>query len=187
MTISVREATAADIPTAVSVLAAAFRDYSWTRWTIPAEGYFARLEELQRIYLGHALNHGLVLVDEEKRGVAAFLPPDAPEPSEVDQARIAQLLGERLDVLMATELPQRHTGSWDLATIGVRPDSWGGGVASAILVEGLRRLDLLGNSASLETSDLRNVALYSRNGFIASATTEIPNGPIVYSMHRPVG
>lgn len=184
MTIHVRDATADEIPRAARTLAAAFDDYPWTRWSIPAVNYAEHLEELQGIYLRHAHGCGLVLVDDEQRGVAAFLPPDAPEPSEADQARIAQLLGDRLEALLTAELPQRSAGSWDLATIGVHPDSRGNGVASAILTEGLRRLDSSRAATSLETSDARNVTLYSRHGFTVTATTDIPNGPVVHSMLR---
>lgn len=184
MTIHVRDATAADVPRAARTLSAAFDDYPWTRWSIPAAHYAERLEELQGLYLLHALGYGFVLVDDEQRGVAAFLPPDAPEPSVVAQGRIAELLGDRLPALAATELPERPAESWDLATIGVHPDNWGQGVASAIIAEGLRRLDDSRAATSLETSDARNVALYSRHGFTVTATTEIPNGPVVHSMLR---
>ena len=37
---------------------------------------------------------------------------------------------------------------------------------------------------ALETSDLRNVRLYERHGFVVTATTAIEGGPTVYSMRR---
>ncbi|GAA1313855.1 MAG: GNAT family N-acetyltransferase [Brachybacterium sp.] len=184
MEIQVRNATAADIPSAARTLAAAFHDYPWTRWSVPAADYAERLEELQGLYLHHALGCGLVLVDDKQRGVAALLPPDAPEPGALAQERIAELLGDRLHALLATELPEHPAGSWDLATIGVDPDSQGKGVASAILAEALRRLDSYRAATALETSAARNVALYSRHGFTVTATTEIPHGPVVHSMLR---
>lgn len=183
---SVRDATPSDLPATARVLAAAFDEYPWTRWSIPADDYTERLEELQRIYLGHALEHGLVLVlvDEDQLGVVALLAPDAPEPSEETQTRITQLLGDRLERLITTELPPRPDGAWDLATVGVHPDAWGNGVASALLREALRRLDELEQLVSLKTSDPRNVRLYSRHGFEVAATTHVPDGPVVYSMTR---
>lgn len=184
MKIHVRDATAIDVPSAARTLAAAFHNYVWTRWSIPATDYAGRLEELQRLYLHHAVGYGLVLVDDEQSGAAAFLPPDAPALSTVAQGRVAELLGDRLQALLATELPQRPAGCWELASIGVYPASWGNGIASAILTEGLSRLDASRATTSLETSDARNVALYSRHGFTVTATTEIPNGPVVHSMLR---
>ncbi|WP_198684036.1 GNAT family N-acetyltransferase [Brachybacterium sp. YJGR34] len=184
MTIPVRDATADDLPTAARTLAAAFEDYPWTRWSVPAANHIGRLEELQGIYLRHALGCGLVLVDDALRGVAALLPPDAPEPSGADQERIADLLGDRLDALLAAALPRHPEGSWELATLGVRPNSRGGGVGSALLTEGLRRLDSSRATVSLETSRERNLALYGRHGFTVTATTQIPGGPVVHSMLR---
>ncbi|SMX87103.1 hypothetical protein BI49514_02012 [Brevibacterium iodinum ATCC 49514] len=78
--IAVREATAADVPAAAEVLSRAFDEYPWTRWTVPADRYRARLEELQAIYLAHAVECGLVIVEKECRGVAAFVPPGSSRP-----------------------------------------------------------------------------------------------------------
>ena len=178
-----RSATAADLPHAARTLALAFDRYPWTRWSIPADRYEARLEELQTLYLKHALCHGLVLIDEEVRGVGAFLPPDTPEPGGDTQARIAELLGNRLEILVGLQLPSLPSDAWNLATLGVHPGSAGKGLGSAIISEGLRQIDGIG-SVGLETSDERNVQLYVRHGFIITATTQIPGGPSVYSMRR---
>lgn len=185
MTPYILEATHSDIPQAARVLASAFEEYPWTRWTVPAEGYSKRLEALQAIFLRHALDHGIMLIEGECQGVAAFLAPGAPAPSDTDQARIADLMGDRLAALMATELPEHPAGAWELATIGVVPSRWGQGVASSLLSEGLRRLDTEGATTVLETSDPRNVTLYSRHGFTVEATTNIPSGPVVHTMRRP--
>lgn len=178
-----RPATAADLPQAARTLALAFDRYPWTRWSIPADHYEARLEELQTLYLKHALCHGLVLVDEEVRGVGAFLPPGTPEPEGATQARIAELLGDRLKILMGLQLPSLPSDAWNLATLGVHPGSAGKGLGSAIISEGLRQIHGSG-SVGLETSDERNVQLYERHGFTITATTRIPGGPAVYSMRR---
>lgn len=181
---TVREATVADIPTAARVLAKAFDEYPWTRWSVPADRYAQRLEELQSIYLTHALQCGLVVVDENRQGVAALLPPAAEALGGWRQKRAAELLGSRLEVLMATQMPPRPPTSWDLATLGVHPDSWGKGIASALLTEALQRLDEKEAVVSLETSDPRNVALYARFGFAVTSETQVPDGPVVFTMVR---
>ena len=186
MTSHARRATVADIPLAARVLARAFDEYPWTRWSIPADGYAQRLEALQDIYLRHALRCGLVLVSEDAHGVAALLPPDAPALPHEDQARIAELLGDRLAALVSAELPAAPSGSWELATLGVHPRSWGRGCGSALLAGALQEVDRSeARTVSLETSDPRNVALYERHGFGLTATTHIPDGPVVHSMVRP--
>lgn len=185
MTIHIRNATSDDIVGAARTLAAAFDEYQWTRWSVPSYDYTKRLTELQGIFLRHALDCGLVLVDEANVSVAAFLPPYAPEPSHSHQVRIEQLLGDRLPALLAARLPQPPPGSWNLATVGVHPENWGNGAASALLSEGIRRIEeSYSADIALETSDPRNVRLYARHGFEVTATTAIPSGPTVFSMLR---
>ncbi|MBP2385883.1 GNAT family N-acetyltransferase [Paeniglutamicibacter kerguelensis] len=181
---AVRLATSSDLDAAALVLAAAFDTYPWTRWAIPADGYAERLEEVQRLYLNHALNHGIVVVDEQIRAVAAFLPPDAPAPNEHTQQRVGALHGPRLAALIGLSLPQVPAGSWTLETVGVNPSLQGAGLGTAVVAAGLAIIDRQGGAVALETSDARNVCLYQRLGFTTAATTTVPEGPIVYSMNR---
>ncbi|MEV6709798.1 GNAT family N-acetyltransferase [Micromonospora wenchangensis] len=187
MTSQIRRATAQDLPRAARTLAVAFHDYPWTRWSIPADDYPRRLEELQALYLGHALAHGLVLVADDAQAVAAFLPGGAPAPGEDLRARIAELHGDRLAALMAVELPARPPGAWELATLGVRPDRRGVGLGSAVAAAGVTLVEESGDPGGivLETSDERNVRLYERLGFTVTARTTIEGGPLVCSMYRP--
>ncbi|MFD6859132.1 GNAT family N-acetyltransferase [Rhodococcus sp. NPDC060090] len=180
----VRPAVPSDLDSAARVLAAAFDRYPWTRWALPEDRYAERLEEIQRLYLGHALDHGIVLVDDQVRAVAAFLPPDTPAPAERIQQRIVELHGSRLAALSALPRPDPPAGCWTLETAGVDPAHQGSGLGTAVTAEGLAMLDQQGASAALETSDKRNVRLYQRLGFATAATTTIPDGPIVYSMTR---
>ncbi|AOS61681.1 GNAT family N-acetyltransferase [Actinoalloteichus hymeniacidonis] len=180
----IRLAAVADLDPAARVLAGAFETYPWTRWALPEDGYLARLEEAQRLYLAHALEHGIVLVDEPVRAVAAFLPPGAPAPTERIQQRVADLHGSRLTALTGLSLPEAPAGSWTLETVGVEVAHQGAGLGTAVISEGLALVDKRGDPIALETSDERNVSLYQRLGFTTTATTRIPDGPIVYSMNR---
>lgn len=56
---TIRPAVVGDLDTAADLLAEAFADYPWTRWSIPADGYSCRLRELQRLYLSFALRDGV--------------------------------------------------------------------------------------------------------------------------------
>lgn len=180
----IRPATSSDLDSAALVLTAAFDTYPWTRWTLPDDGYAERLEEVQRLYLAHALDHGIVLVDEQVRAVAAFLPPGAPTPTEEIQHRVVELHGSRLAALSGLSLPDALAGCWTLETVGVDPAHQGTGLGTAVTSKGLAMIDQRGGPVALETSDERNVRFYQRLGFIAAATTTIPGGPIVYSMNR---
>ena len=184
MTDMVRQATGADLGVAARVLGLAFETYPWTRWSIPDVDYEQRLERLQYLYLGHALTHGLVLVDEQLRSVAAFLPPDAPEPGPDMQIEVLELLGSRATALIDLSLPQPKGPAWTLATVGVDPAHQGKGLGTAVASEGLTRIDREAGAVVLETSDERNVRLYGRLGFLVTDTTVIPGGPTVHSMRR---
>ncbi|CAJ1494425.1 GNAT family N-acetyltransferase [[Mycobacterium] burgundiense] len=186
MSTAIRAAVSADLASAAQLLAAAFDDSDWTRWTIPADGYRERLEQIQHLYLTHALEHGVVLVAEQPvRAVAAFVPPNVASPGEDMRRRLAELHGPRLTALAELALPDPPAGSWTLATVGVAPDRQGTGLGTAAITAGLVLLDQRGEPVALETSDDRNVRLYRRLGFATFATTAIPDGPVVYSMHRP--
>lgn len=186
MTARIRRASSPDLSAAAQTLARAFSDYPWTRWSVPATDHGRRLEQLQAVYLGYALDHGLVLVDEDVTAVAAFLPPDAPDLSEDAQRRVAELHGDRLAVLLSADVPTPPPDAWTLATLGVEPGSRGAGLGSALLKAGVAEIARRDGAASiaLETSDARNVRLYERHGFVPTARTVIPGGPIVYSMSR---
>ncbi|MCV7321335.1 GNAT family N-acetyltransferase [Mycolicibacterium confluentis] len=180
----IRRASGADLDAAASTLVAAFDSYAWTRWSIPQDDYENRLAQLQRMYLGYALDEGIVLVDDEDRGVIALLPPDVSAPSADFQERVAELHGERLEAVAAVDIPPHPAGAWNLATVGVHPRSQGVGLGAALVHAGVsaaREVDP-GAGVALETSDLRNVGLYERAGFTVTATTVIVDGPVVYSM-----
>ena len=186
----IARAGAADLDVAAHVLAAAFESYAWTRWSIPADDYAVRLERLQRLYLGHALEHGIVLVGglgaDDVNGVIAVLSPSAPAPSDELRAQVAELHGSRLARIAAAETPPFPDAVWNLATLGVHPEAQGHGLGAALIRAALAEVDASQAVAdtALETSDNRNVRLYERAGFVLTATTQIQDGPTVYTMLR---
>lgn len=99
----------------------AFAEYPWTCWSILAERYATRLAALQRLYLIHALAHGMVFVDKRVEAVAAFLPPNDPSLAADVQERVGAPHGDRLTALMNLSLPAAPDGAWTLATVGVAP------------------------------------------------------------------
>lgn len=187
MSFDIRPAVAADLDGAARTLAAAFDMYAWTRWSIPEHDYRDRLEQLQRLYLGYALDQGVVLVGDVLRGVIALLPAAVSPPSAEFQDHVARLHGSRLTVVAEANIPPQPENAWNLATLGVHPDCQGAGLGAAMIQAGLDTVNesCTGDvSVALETSDERNVRLYERSGFVVTAVTSIEQGPLVYSMLR---
>lgn len=179
----IRPAHRDEISTLAGVLARAFDQYTWTRWSVPAEGYSRRLVELQDLYLRYALGEGTVLAESALGGVVALLPPAAPAPSYQMQVRVAELHGDRLADVASADLPTVPEGWWTLETLGVLPERQGAGLGGALIRAGLDAVSGRGGEGvALETSDLRNVSLYERAGFTVRATTRVDQGPTVYSM-----
>ncbi|MER2133942.1 MAG: GNAT family N-acetyltransferase [Arthrobacter sp.] len=182
-------ASPAEIAALSAILAEAFADYAWTRWTVDSERREARIGAIQRLYLEHlALPHGEVWANSDHTAVAVLLPPHlgdlAPLTPEV-QAKLVSLHGASARNL-EYPLPQPPAGSWTLATIAVAPQEQGNGLGTQLtetmLAAGPDR------TVALETSAEDNVAFYRRFGFRVWAVSEMPDGgPPVWSMLRTPG
>ena len=174
-----------ELDRAALLLSRAFHDYPWTRWSLPAEDYDARLAEIQRLYLGHTAEHGLVLVDDDLRGVVALLPRAAPPPPSAMLLRVAELHGDRFGAISSLPVPAVPPGWWTLETLGVDPAHRGRGLGLALVREGLARVDATGaRGVALLTSNETNVRLYGRAGFAVITTVQAPGGPPVHVLHR---
>lgn len=182
---SIRLATVLDLDHAADTLAAAFDDYAWTKYVIPEQGYRERLRALQRLYLTHALTHGVVVVTADISGVAALLPQSAPEPGPAMIGQVVSLHGERIGRLDSGLAHTPTADAWALETLGVAPFAQGLGIGSTLIVAAVREVQTRGGKLiRLETSDERNIQLYQRHGFeITAQVTEI-NGPSIWAMQR---
>ena len=196
MDIVTRPADSSDLPAAAEVLADAFSDYPWTRWTVSAVDHRQRLVALQHLALEHfGLAYGTVsvtTVDGELCSVAAWTDSDAIKSVEIDPlvaARTAQLEGDRHAVSLAAEdqiAPFRPDGRHlDLGTVGTTAVWQGRGLASKTLAPLLRAGDEEGLEIWLETSSQQNVAFYLNRGFAVDTEVEIDGGgPPVWVMVR---
>lgn len=181
----IRPLEAHDIDRAAATLTDAFAQYAWTRWIIPDANYLDRLFELQRIYLTHATEHGLVLASDDITGVAALLPADAPHPSAETMERIVELHGDRIERLGASlaDAQEAPSGSWVLETLGVRQARHGQGLGSRLITSAVAEASARSASAiTLETSDPRNVALYERHGFRTTLHEPAGEAPAAWAM-----
>jgi hypothetical protein len=150
----VRRAVLADADAIAHVLAAAFDDYAWTRWTVEATDHAARVAALQRLaFTELVLPFGeawVATADAAIVSAALWMRPDAPVPDDVWgglERRHAELEGDR------------HAAS-----------------VSAVMKPVLERVVDQGATARLETCGEANVAFYRRLGFRVTDTVTIPDG-----------
>ena len=194
--IRVRAAGADDVDAASAVLADAFADYAWTRWTVASDGHRARIDALQRLMIEQiAVPYGEVWVAEDERGVAAaaiWMLPTSSVPLDVRQTTAAvqaELEGDRHDASVAAEaacVPLRPTQPhYYLGAVGIRTDRQRRGIGAALLQPVLQRAQGEGAIAFLETSDRANVAFYERLGFTVTGEVDgSDGGPHVWAMAR---
>lgn len=176
----VKPASASQLDAAGNTLAVAFENYPWTRHVLPEDDYTNRLRQLQRLYLGYAHTHGIVVVTENCDGVIALLPPDPPAPDPEMLERAIALHGDRAS---RVGQPPHTPEAWRLETIGVRPEKRGRGLASALINFALSEVTAIGGrEVVLETSDERNVRLYERHGFTIVSKRVAAEAPPVWSM-----
>lgn len=191
--VTVRTATAADLPVLAAVLGAAFDDDPLGQWMFPDEATRAdRLIRLFDLYTRRfVLPHGEVRVAGDD-GAALWLPPDRWRVPPLLAARAlpgyARLLGRRFGVFSRgmARLEREHPREphWYLPFIGVTPVEQSRGVGSALLAAVLDICDRTGVPAYLEASTPRNAALYERHGFETRHELALPDGPTTWAMWR---
>ena len=194
--VTVRRATERDIDDACAVLADAFADSPWTRWTVDADRHGERIEALQRLAMERlALPFGEVWVACEGQvivGVAMWMLPDVDVPANVSRAvdpMQQSLEGERHDASRIAEAAAAHLRPSDphyfLGTVGVQLDCQRRGIGAALLQPVLNRATAEAACVYLETSTPENVAFYQGLGFTVTGDQDIPDaGPHVWAMMR---
>jgi len=194
--IEVRPGSLSDLDRASEMLGEAFADYAWERWTVDPDDHLRRLIQLFRISIRlYGLPFGQMwvgLVDDVVHSAAMWMDSAIVIPSDVhERVRLvsAELEGVRHEASVAAEREvagrrpkERH---FYLATVGTAPAMQRRGLASAVLLPGLRTADEEGVYAFLETSSESNVAFYSRLGFEVADHHQISGGgPDVWAMLR---
>ncbi len=164
----------------VDVLASAFAEDPWLRWTLPDMG---ALRSLMSLFLRTtALPHARVLVaGDPVDGVAIAVPPDVhpPESAEVGAMAVAlhgHLIGRALDADAVLDRMRPPDPGWVLHTIGVAPSAQRSGLGGRLLgaVIELSRSDP--RPLTLETANPDAVDWYCRRGFVVDHTVELWRG-----------
>jgi GNAT superfamily N-acetyltransferase len=181
-----RKATADDVPRLAEALARAFYDDPVFNWLIPDASERLRRSErgfglyLRRVYLPHDACY----TTDDVVGGALWLPPEKWHLGPVAQLRLLPgmlaAMGGRFPQLMRaiSTLESNHPKEphYYLPFVGVRPESQGRGIGTALMRPILDRCDEEGIGAYLEATAPRNRACYLRQGFEVTEEFHFPKG-----------
>jgi GNAT superfamily N-acetyltransferase len=160
-------------------------------WMPGADAYLEHFPGIVRAFGGRAFEHGTALAAREFGGVALWLPPGvAPDDDALlaafaraaPPARVARVyeVSERMD---GFHIDEPH---WYLPLIGVDAAHHGRGLGTALLALVLGRCDEDGVPAYLESTNPRNLPLYTRLGFETLGAIEVADvPPLVPMLRRP--
>jgi ribosomal protein S18 acetylase RimI-like enzyme len=195
--VTVRKATPNDMHQLGRTLALAFRDDPAWAWAAPnvkrRERFLPRYFELltRRVYLPK----GEVYVTEDGAAAALWAPPNkwqTPTTATLPLFPITlRLCGRKFPVAwrminLAESKHEKHVEPhYYLGFIGTAPATQGRGYGTTLLNQMLERCDAEGVPAYLESSSVRNQALYHRHGFEVLEELHWPrDGPPFWPMWR---
>jgi GNAT superfamily N-acetyltransferase len=190
----IRLADRYDAEAVAELIAVAFGPLAVARWLIDDDHSRARLFPGHfRIFVDHALTHGVIHTTTDRRAAALWLPATAPPPADY-QARLAATCGPYLGRFQALDaaFDAHHPAAahHHLALLAVHPARQDTGLGSALLAHHHRQLDAEGTPAYLEASSPRSRQLYLRHGYhdLPDAPFYLPeDGPPMWPMWRPPG
>lgn len=177
-----RVATEDDLDRVSATLRGAFaQDPLWS-WAFPDSD---KLEVWWRFLIGSALRYPWVWTTSGHTAASVWIPPEASELTEQEEASVEplleELLGARAGEVM--ELLERFDAShptgephYYLSLLGTHPDYRGQGVGMALLAENLARIDEEAMPAYLESSNPDNDKRYERLGFKRVSEFSKPDG-----------
>jgi GNAT superfamily N-acetyltransferase len=193
-TSTVRQANAADRDQALDTLVSAFVDDPL------ADHLFGDRATLRRHlpnFFGYLLDVSLdgceVMVTDDLSAASLWTPPGGNRlGAEVVAERWQEVLPAlpavfeeryaKFGALIVPAVPdQPH---WHLGVLGVRPDLQRRGLGSAICAPMLERADREHMPVLLETATPSNLPFYHRLGFGVHRSTDLPDGPKVWTMWR---
>jgi GNAT superfamily N-acetyltransferase len=194
--VAIEQVTLAAVDDLAAALAEAFDGYEWTAHTIAADDHHRRVRRSFAAYLRYLLvPAGHAWMTADRRAGAMWTPPDPPPPDPEVHAQllaaVEEAVGDRWEANERAEaaLDERRPSGpvWVLESLGTAPDVRRTGHATALLEDGLARVDADRADAYLETCGEANVSFYLRFGFRSIGETELEGGPTVVHMVRPAG
>jgi GNAT superfamily N-acetyltransferase len=189
---NLRKATERDIPAMAATLSRAFHEDPIVAWVFEDEG--SRPKYTRRFFAGRARvligQREIYIADDA--AVAMWARPDEwrdpPLRALKELAILTPGVGRRVGRVMRglVQVEARHPKPphWYLAVLGTEPDRQGEGLATKLLAQVLDDCDRDEIPAYLETGTERNVAFYTRHGFVVTEELHLPKGPPVWLMWR---
>ena len=192
---SVRRASAADVPALAAMLARAFYDDPVASWAFRNDRVRPRaLERFQSARLRQLMGGQEIWTTDELTSAALWA---LPKRWRMSPRETAMLVPCFLHPLLALRGPlvgigwegmerahPRHPPHFYLAVLGTEPDAQGQGLGSAVLRPVLEQCDTDGVCAYLESSKERNVDFYARHGFRVLGELRLLRGPKMWKMWR---
>ena len=191
---SPRTATAADHDAVVEILVESFyRDTLWS-WAFPDDD--RRRDQhraLFRLFVDGASRYPWTFLAAGGASTSVWIPPGGTEMAPEQEAELEPMLrevaGDGADRVLEVVEMFEHAHPHDephayLSLLGTHPDHLGHGYGLGLLADNLRAVDELGMPAYLEASNLANVPLYARYGFVEIDRVHATGGPDVATMWR---
>ena len=188
--VEIRSATLAEMPQTVSAIVAAFITDPIARFAWPSpHDHLNGMARAARGMGGASFEHSTAYVAPDFCGAALWLPPGVHPNGEALEAVFRETARpEHLDDLLATfeRMDQWHPAEphWYLPLVGVEPNAQGKGLGGALMRHAVARCDRDGALAYLESSNERNLPLYTRHGFEVMGKIQVGAGPLVTPMLR---
>lgn len=168
-----------------------FVDDPVMRWLYPDDATFlAPGGEVFASAMSRWIQSTEVWCTDDGAGVAVWIPPgrpevdvtiDPPAPTPPDD------LLERFEIIgaaMAGHTPDEP--HWYLQLLGTHPDWQRRGIGARLMEVMFERAADDGLACYLETETVENVVYYRRHGFEVRSEWDIPTGPHMWGMYRPV-
>jgi len=190
-----RVAEQSNISELADMLTLAFDSDPVLRWVMRNDD--KRSEALRRLLtyiLRESIPYSEVMTTEELDACAVWVPPGiwSKPPGLLESIRMLpetlrwtgwSRFKKYMDLDVA-EFAKPSEPYFYLVILGVHPDRWGLGLASALLCHTLSRLDVIGMPAYLENSNLANQSLYQHCGFKVLDEITQSGGPSEWCMWR---
>jgi ribosomal protein S18 acetylase RimI-like enzyme len=190
-----RRATGQDLDVVVAILVSAFHEDPTWSWAFPDPSL--RTEHQRRLwtlFAEGALRYPWVFLSHGATATSVWIPPHgtelAAEQESALEVTVAESFGaDSARVLQALDLFEqahpRGVPHFYLSLLGTSAEHRGRGHGLALLAENLRQIDATQMPAYLEASNIANVPLYERYGFVVNDSFQLPSGgPEVITMWR---